>query len=319
MKASAVLIASLGLFSPHAISDPRPIESMNITGGFVLWSLPGGSTQLEIFSGFGPDTNLVGGYIGTGGSTSLPSDPPNPDNIVFFTFFGGLNEVVTYTAASNLGTAVEPAGVTPGGPVPAGSLDGTLNTIEMDLSSWFGNINNATDVWAGTGIDDGVTSPLATGTWNPETHEYELTWTSRVPDSPTNPFPGLESTWTLTGLAYPAAISVTIDIKPGSDPNCFNINGHGVIPVAIFGADDFYVTDIDVASRLFGGLEVRLRGNKGPLCSVEYSNDDAHLDLVCHFEDDAERWTPGDDEATLTGNLLDGTPIEGSDSICISP
>jgi hypothetical protein len=30
-------------------------------------------------------------------------------------------------------------------------------------------------------------------------------------------------------------------------------------------------------------------------------------------------WDPGNGEATLTGNLSDGTPIEGSDSICIVP
>lgn len=115
------------------------------------------------------------------------------------------------------------------------------------------------------------------------------------------------------------AIQVAIDIKPGSDPNCFNINGNGVIPVAVLGAADFDVAEIDLASLSFGGLEVRVRGNKGPLCSVEYSNDDPYLDLVCHFEDDSGSWESGDAEATLTGNLFDGTSIEGSDSICITP
>ena len=32
---------------------------------------------------------------------------------------------------------------------------------------------------------------------------------------------------------------VEIDIKPGSDPNCFNNNGHGVIPVAILSSNNF--------------------------------------------------------------------------------
>jgi hypothetical protein len=53
------------------------------------------------------------------------------------------------------------------------------------------------------------------------------------------------------------------------------------------------------------------------LCSVEYSNEDIYPDLVCHFEDDASNWQPGDGEATLTGTLLDGTPFEGTDSICV--
>ena len=76
----------------------------------------------------------------------------------------------------------------------------------------------------------------------------------------------------------------------------------------------------------FAGLDVRVRGQKGPLCHIEdVSGDfttsegapDEYLDLVCQFEDDPNEWEPGDGEAKLTGELLDGTPIEGSDSICV--
>lgn len=114
-------------------------------------------------------------------------------------------------------------------------------------------------------------------------------------------------------------LQVAIDIKPGSDPNCFNVNGHGVIPVAILGSDTFDVTNIDYTSLLFGGLEVRIRGKKGPLCGMEDSNGDAYLDLVCHFEDDADNWSPGSESATLTGVLLDGNEFAGTDSICVVP
>ena len=92
-----------------------------------------------------------------------------------------------------------------------------------------------------------------------------------------------------------------------------------MIPVAILGSDTFFVTDIDLDSLLFGGLSVRVRGNKGPLCHLDYSNGDDELDLVCQFEDDANSWTPGDGEATLAGALLDGTEFEGTDSICVVP
>ena len=118
-----------------------------------------------------------------------------------------------------------------------------------------------------------------------------------------------------------AAVDVNIDIKPGSDPNCFNINGHGVVPVAILGSSTFDVNDIDIYSLSFAGLEVRVRGNKGPLCSFEYVNDDEFLDLVCHFEDNADYWSPGNGVADLTGVLLDGTidgtEFKGTDSICV--
>jgi hypothetical protein len=117
----------------------------------------------------------------------------------------------------------------------------------------------------------------------------------------------------------PSTNIVAIDIKPGSDPNCFNINGHGVIPVAILGSEGFDISQIDKSTLLFSGLEVRVRGNKGPLCSIEYSNEDTYQDLVCHFEDDSSAWSAGDSEATLTGKLIDGTPFEGTDSICVVP
>ncbi|WP_432474141.1 hypothetical protein [Amphritea sp. HPY] len=113
-------------------------------------------------------------------------------------------------------------------------------------------------------------------------------------------------------------LTVDIDIKPGSDPNCFNTNGHGVIPVAILGNDNFDVRNIDQSSLSFSGQEVRMRGNKGPLCGEEDSNSDGFFDLVCHFEDDSTNWSPGSfGNATLTGVMLDGTEFEGTDSICI--
>lgn len=138
------------------------------------------------------------------------------------------------------------------------------------------------------------------------------------PPSATTRFPVLPQKFTEIEIAS-CAIPVIIDIKPGSDSNCFNINGHGVIPVSILGAEDLDVTEIDMTSLSFGGLDVRMRGNKGPLCSVDYSNDDPYLDLICHFEDDSGMWAPGNGEATLTGNLFGGTSIEGSDLICIVP
>jgi hypothetical protein len=113
---------------------------------------------------------------------------------------------------------------------------------------------------------------------------------------------------------------ISIDVKPGSDPNCFNINGHGVIPVAILGSDEFDVTEIDTDTLSFAGLETRMRGNKGPLCSYEYSDGDEFLDLVCHFEDDASNWEADDQaEADLTGKLVDGAEFRGTDSICVRP
>ncbi len=122
------------------------------------------------------------------------------------------------------------------------------------------------------------------------------------------------------GLTYDrGAVEVAIDIKPGSDPNCFNLNGKGVIPVAVLGSSTFDVSDIDTSQVLFDGLEVRVRGNSLPQCSIKEVSGDAYQDLVCQFVDDPNFWSGGTAEGSVTGVLFDGTTFEGTDSICIVP
>jgi hypothetical protein len=112
---------------------------------------------------------------------------------------------------------------------------------------------------------------------------------------------------------------VSIDIKPGSEPNCININGHGVIPVAILGDASLDVSTIDQESLKFGGVAVGIRGRKGPQCGFEYVNADQYLDLVCHFDDDPSNWSPDDNlTASVFGSLFDGRQIEGFDTICLN-
>lgn len=125
---------------------------------------------------------------------------------------------------------------------------------------------------------------------------------------------------TLDIVSAPVPTTVFIDIKPGSDPNCFNINGHGVVPVAILGSAEFDVNYIDVGTLRFAGLELRVRGNKWPLYSFEDVNGDGFTDMVSHFEDDPDMWAPGEGEADITGFLLDKTTeFKGTDSICVVP
>ena len=131
----------------------------------------------------------------------------------------------------------------------------------------------------------------------------------------------LNGTVTITNFFFP----VLIDIKPGSCPNSFNANGNGVIPVAILGSADLDAADVDPSSLSFEGAAVRVKGNGSPQCSLEdvsgpLGTPDGYLDLVCHFVDDfTEGWDLGDSSATVTGNLFDGSPIAGSDSIRIVP
>jgi hypothetical protein len=114
-------------------------------------------------------------------------------------------------------------------------------------------------------------------------------------------------------------IRVSIDIKPGSDPNCFNNNGHGVIPVAILGSATFDVTQIDASTVSLAGLVIGARGRTNKLLAhIEDVNGDGLDDMVVQIEDVDGTFTAGDGTATLTGNLFDGTAFEGSDEICVT-
>jgi len=174
-----------------------PIDQMTITGG--MFSIEQfGSTNTTPITGFGPDTNLVSGYIGNGGS-GLAANVPDPNSILEFSLV--TIPVNVYTAAANLGDDNTAAGTVVGGPAPMGTLDNVANTISMDLSSWFMNWNDS-DIFAGTGKADGVTSLLASGSWDPGTRAFTLTWTSLLLDGPAPEI----GRWELNGVAAPATV-----------------------------------------------------------------------------------------------------------------
>jgi hypothetical protein len=120
-------------------------------------------------------------------------------------------------------------------------------------------------------------------------------------------------------VAYSCPIVVSIDIKPGSDPSCFNNDGHGVIPVAILGSADFDVTRVDPGTVQLEGLAVSAKGKSNKLLAAyEDVNGDGYPDLVIKIEDVDGTFTQGSGTATLNGNLYDGTPIQGTGDICIT-
>ena len=111
------------------------------------------------------------------------------------------------------------------------------------------------------------------------------------------------------------SIQAQIDIRP----SCINPKGHGSLPVVIFGSPDLDVGAIDFASLDLEGFSVKARPRSGGLMvHFEFVNDDDLLDAFAQFDDNSQ-WTGTGDTATLTGMLLDETPIEGTDSICIVP
>ena len=107
-------------------------------------------------------------------------------------------------------------------------------------------------------------------------------------------------------------------IVPGKHSKCLNNDGHGSIPVAIFGSADFDVMQIDVGTVLLEGLNIKTigRSNK-PQIRVTDVDQDGSDDLLVQILDTAGAFSVGENLATLTGNLLDGNAFSGSDSVCI--
>ncbi len=136
-----------------------------------------------------------------------------------------------------------------------------------------------------------------------------------------------------------AASSVVLDIRPGSCPNPINGSSRGVLPVAILGTDGFDVSNIDVSTlRLEGVAPLRwnysdsgdsdyICGCEGQLAGIatsegtDASGMDERDDLNLKFSTQdilAMIGSPAHGEKvvlTLTGSLLDGTPIEAQDCV----
>jgi len=108
---------------------------------------------------------------------------------------------------------------------------------------------------------------------------------------------------------------VTVDIKPDSAENPVNVKGNGVLPVAVLGNDTLDVTDINQTMILLNDTCAPIR------CSYEDVNGDGYEDLVIKFDAQCvagllDSCNDGDIVALeLTGELLDGTPIAGSDDV----
>ena len=109
-----------------------------------------------------------------------------------------------------------------------------------------------------------------------------------------------------------AIIQVTIDIKPGSDPNSINLKSKGVVPVAVLTTDDFDAGEIDPATVVFAGAEPE----RWTTCDVD---DDGDLDMLFHFKTQELDLTEDSEDATLTGKTTDDHEITGTDSVRIVP
>jgi hypothetical protein len=114
-------------------------------------------------------------------------------------------------------------------------------------------------------------------------------------------------------------IEVAIDIRPGRDPNYINPKGRGKTLVAILSTPAFDApNEVDKTSLTFGrtGDEQSLDFCLNFAIDVNY---DDLLDQVCLFRNSLTGFQLGDTEGVLKGQTVDGTPIEGRDSVWVVP
>jgi N-acetylneuraminic acid mutarotase len=130
---------------------------------------------------------------------------------------------------------------------------------------------------------------------------------------------GQVNTLSLFFVSRPAVKTVSIDIKPGSDPNSINLGSGGTVPVAIFSTADFDATTVDPLTVMLASAPVQLKGKGTPMASSQDVNEDGLLDLVVHVDTTALQLSETDTQATLQGQTFGGTSIQGSDSVRIVP
>jgi len=109
------------------------------------------------------------------------------------------------------------------------------------------------------------------------------------------------------------SITIDIDIRPFGHWNIINLRSRRVVPVAVLTTDALQeASPIDLTSVQFGGAKpVHWR-----LKDVDRDGDD---DLLFFFEAQALNLSKDSAEATLTGFLMDGTEIVGTDEVRIVP
>jgi len=121
----------------------------------------------------------------------------------------------------------------------------------------------------------------------------------------------------ILSIAVSGDCVVSVDIKPGSDPNSINPRSRGKIPVAILTTSiadsdslDFDAVQVDATTVTFGPDGASIAHSQTHVKDVDGDGDS---DLVLHFKTQETGISCGDTEASLTGETFGGESITGTD------
>lgn len=120
----------------------------------------------------------------------------------------------------------------------------------------------------------------------------------------------------------PLSTLVSLDIKPGSQPNAINCqNRNALVPVAVLTTENFNAVTIDHTTvRFEGAAEFHTNQRTGESQRHEEDVDgDGDIDLVFHFRFADTNLGCSSTEGTLTGYTYSGRVIRGTDSIWVNP
>jgi hypothetical protein len=297
--------------------------SKNIWGKVALAALAAAPNLAQAVSesesnhpvGLAQSLEIVAGPSGTGGAqldgvVGALSGPAIAD-LDFFTFSGREGDVVTLDIDGGMGglrnvdTIVAVFGPAPQYAVLRMNDDATLPLDSGSISRLDSRIDN-------------FRLPT-TGTYTVGVSSYPRRFANGGSVTPNTLGSNANGDYSLlvTGVSLPL-LQINIEIKPGSGEVApINPKSRGKIPVALLGASDFVVSEVDADSVTFGhsGDEKSL-AKCGEPTDV---NGDAFPDLVCHFENQAAAWAPTDDEGILKGELGSGVKFEGRGWLKVVP